>query len=86
MPIQGTNADIIKIAMIHLAAVLQERHFKTRMILQVHDELVFEAPSDEMMEIASLVQHHMEHAYALSVPLRVEMKIGRDWYSVEKLD
>jgi len=86
MPIQGTNADIIKLAMIALDAALADLKLGTRMILQVHDELVFEVPDDELDIAASLVRTHMEHAYPLSVPLKVEVKAGRDWYSTEPLE
>jgi DNA polymerase-1 len=85
MPIQGTNADIIKLAMIALDAALDDLHLGTRMILQVHDELVFEVPDNELDLAASLVRTHMEQAYPLSVPLKVEVKVGRDWYSTEPL-
>ena len=86
MPIQGTNADIIKLAMITLDAALIDLALKTRMILQVHDELVFEVPEDEMEIAPSLVRAHMENAYHLSVPLRIEIKAGRDWYSTEVVE
>jgi DNA polymerase I len=83
MPIQGTNADIIKKAMIALDAALRDLNLQTRMILQVHDELVFEVPDAEVELAASLVCTHMENAMKLDVPLRVEVKAGRDWYSTE---
>lgn len=86
MPIQGTNADVIKLAMIGLDAALTDLKLGTRMILQVHDELVFEVPDDEMDLAASLVRAHMENAMQLSVPLKVEVKAGRDWYSTEPLE
>ncbi len=83
MPIQGSNADIIKIAMIQLDESLQQLHLKSKMILQVHDELVFEVPDDELPVMRKLVREKMEGAAELSVPLRVEIKIGRNWYSAE---
>ncbi len=83
MPIQGSNADIIKIAMIQLDESLQTMHLQSKMILQVHDELVFEVPDDEVSIMRKLVREKMEGAAELSVPLRVEIKIGRDWYSAE---
>lgn len=86
MPIQGTNADIIKMAMFALDSTLADLHLATRMILQVHDELVFEVPDSEMELAANLVREHMEGAAVLSVPLRVEIKAGRDWYSTEPID
>jgi DNA polymerase-1 len=86
MPIQGTNADIIKKAMITLDAALTDLDVRTRMILQVHDELVFEVPEEELDLIPSIVRSHMVNAMPLSVPLEVEIKIGHDWYSVEPME
>ncbi len=86
MPIQGSNADIIKIAMIALDAAIRDLGLGMRMILQVHDELVCEVPDDELELAASLMRAHMEGAMKLDVPLRVEVKAGRDWYSTEPLD
>jgi DNA polymerase-1 len=83
MPIQGSNADIIKKAMISLDGALIDLKLGTKMVLQVHDELIFEVPDDEMDLVPDLVRAHMEGAMKLSVPLRVELKSGRDWYSVE---
>lgn len=78
-PVQGTAADIIKIAMIRLWRALREKNLKTRLILQVHDELVLEAPEDEVQAVSGLVRHEMESAAALSVPLEVDISIGRNW-------
>jgi len=78
-PIQGTAADIIKIAMINLHRTLLERGMTARMILQVHDELVIEAPDKEAEQAAQLVKEIMESAYPLSVPLRVDAYIGQNW-------
>lgn len=86
MPIQGTNADIIKIAMIRLQRSFEELQLKTRMILQVHDELVFEVPNGELELVKNLVRVTMEEAMALSVPLKVEMKVGTNWYDVEPVN
>ncbi|MBA3823540.1 MAG: DNA polymerase I, partial [Ktedonobacterales bacterium] len=86
MPIQGTNADIIKLAMISLDAALLDLKMRSRMILQVHDELVLEVPDDEIDLAANIVRAHMENAMQLSVPLRVEVKVGRDWYSTEPME
>lgn len=82
-PIQGTAADIIKIAMIQLARQLQERQLRTKMILQVHDELVLEGPEEEAEEVASLVREIMEGACALKVPLKVDVAIGHNWLEME---
>jgi DNA polymerase-1 len=79
MPIQGTAADIIKIAMIRLQAALGEHGLRGQMILQVHDELVLEAPKDEAEETARLVSEIMENAYPLDAPLRVDTRIGDNW-------
>ena len=83
MPIQGTNADLIKIAMLRLHAALKERRMKTRMILQVHDELVFEVPVEEIDRARRLVKTEMEGVAKLEVPIKVEMKIGKNWYEAE---
>jgi len=78
-PIQGTAADLIKRAMVQLAAQLRERRMHSRMILQVHDELVFESPPDECTPLAQCVRDIMEHAIDLVVPLRVTVKAGANW-------
>ncbi len=82
-PLQGTAADLIKIAMIRIDAALRERNLKSRMTLQVHDELVFEVPEDEIDEMKSLVREQMEKAHALSVPLQVEMGVGQNWRDLD---
>jgi DNA polymerase-1 len=79
MPIQGTAADIIKIAMIRLYRALHERGLHSKMILQVHDELVLEAPEEEVEEAAGLVKEVMEGAYPMAVPLRADVKTGLNW-------
>lgn len=85
MPIQGSNADMIKIAMIHLDQALRERNLRSRSILQVHDELVLETPDEELHEVAALVRSCMVGAIKLDVPVKVEMKVGRNWYEVQPL-
>ncbi len=82
MPIQGTNADIIKIAMVRLQHHFEELDLRSKMILQVHDELVFEVPEDELELVKGIVRATMEEAMTLSVPLKVDMKIGPNWYDV----
>lgn len=79
MPIQGTAADIIKIAMVRLHRALRERGLRGRMILQVHDELLLEVPNEEVEETLTLVREVMENAYPLDVPLRVDARAGRSW-------
>jgi DNA polymerase-1 len=82
-PIQGTAADIIKAAMIRIDRVLRERKLRSRMILQVHDELLFEIAPEEEAGMCGLVREEMESAFELSVPLRVEVKTGANWRDVE---
>ena len=81
-PIQGTAAEIIKLAMIHLWQVIKERHLKTKMIMQVHDELIFELPPQEEQTLKSLVKDIMEGVVNLKVPLKVNIKIGNNWAEV----
>jgi len=82
-PLQGTAADLIKIAMIRIDAVLRERGLKSRMTLQVHDELVFEVPGIEVEIMQPLVREHMEKVHALAVPLQVDMGVGPNWRDLE---
>jgi DNA polymerase I len=82
-PLQGTAADLIKIAMIRIDAALRERGLKSRMTLQVHDELVFEAPENEVETLQPLVREHMEKAHTLIVPLQVDMGVGPNWRDLE---
>ena len=82
-PLQGTAADLIKIAMIRIDAVLRERAMKSRMTLQVHDELVFEVPENEVEAMQPLVREHMEKVHALAVPLQVDMGVGANWRDLE---
>jgi len=78
-PIQGSAADIIKIAMINIHKMLEEGQYKSKMLLQVHDELVFDMHKDELAVLKSKVKHEMEHALTLSVPLIVELGEGENW-------
>ena len=78
-PIQGSAADIIKIAMIQIHNKLEEGNYKTKMLLQVHDELVFDVYKPELEAIKKLVKTEMEGAYELSVPLVVDLGVGHDW-------
>jgi DNA polymerase-1 len=82
-PLQGTAADLIKIAMIRIDKALLENGVKSRMTLQVHDELVFEVPEAEVDVMRSLVKGHMERVHALTVPLLVEMGVGTNWRDME---
>ena len=78
-PIQGSAADIIKLAMLTIYDKMQQQHFKAQMLLQVHDELVFECPKSELEALKHLVKTEMEAAYSLQVPLTVDMGIGHNW-------
>jgi DNA polymerase I len=78
-PLQGTAADLIKLAMIALDKKLADRRLKTRMLVQVHDELLFEVPEDETVEVAELVRTEMESVIELSVPLLVDVGFGPNW-------
>jgi DNA polymerase I len=78
-PVQGTASDMIKIAMVRMQAALHERGVVTRMLLQVHDELLFESPPDEVEAIAALAREIMEAALPLAVPVVVDVKTGGDW-------
>ncbi|WP_298527512.1 DNA polymerase I [uncultured Christiangramia sp.] len=78
-PIQGSAADIIKLAMINIHKKLKAGNYKTRMLLQVHDELVFDAHKEELEEMKTMIRKEMENAYKLQVPLDVEIGIGQNW-------
>jgi DNA polymerase-1 len=78
-PLQGTAADLIKLAMIAIDRQLTERKLKTRMVLQVHDELIFEVPADEALEVETLVRTKMESAVKLNVPLVADLAFGPNW-------
>jgi DNA polymerase-1 len=82
-PLQGTAADLIKIAMIRIDDALRERELKSRMTLQVHDELVFEVPENEVEIMQSLVREQMEKVHTLAVPLLVEMGVGPNWRDLD---
>jgi DNA polymerase I len=82
-PLQGTAADLIKIAMIRIDAALREREMKSRMTLQVHDELVFEVPEGEVDLLRSVVREEMERVHELAVPLLVEMGVGQNWRDLD---
>ena len=82
-PLQGTAADLIKLAMIRIDSAILERGLKSRMTLQVHDELVFEVPEDEIDSMRSMIRDKMEQVYPLAVPLMVEIGVGRNWRDLE---
>ena len=82
-PLQGTAADLIKLAMIRIDARLRQEKFEAQMILQVHDELLFEAPPDEQEELEALVRQEMEEVHKLAVPLKVEICAGPNWRDLD---
>ncbi len=82
-PLQGTAADLIKMAMIRIDAALRERGLKSRMTLQVHDELVFEVPEREIEVMRTLVREQMENVHPLTVPLLVEIGVGKNWRDLD---
>ena len=82
-PIQGTSADIIKKAMIEIHRYLEENHLRCKMILQVHDELLFDCPKDEVEVVEKAIKDIMEHTCELKVPLKVEMESGENWYQAK---
>jgi DNA polymerase-1 len=79
-PIQGSAADLIKLAMVAIQKRLEKESFQSLMVMQVHDELVFDGPEPEMGRLESLVKKGMEEAYALKVPLRADVRVGESWY------
>ena len=83
MPLQGSSADIIKIAMVNIHKALKEKGLKTKLILQVHDELVLDAPESEKEQAAQILQNEMENAVKLNVPLKVDVHCGKNWYEAK---
>ena len=82
-PIQGSAADIIKIAMILVDAEIEKQHLKSKMIVQVHDELVFEVEKGEEDILQQIVRDKMQNAYKMNVPLVVDDSFGKNWYEVK---
>lgn len=82
-PIQGTAADILKIAMIKINNKFKEKNLKSKMIIQVHDELLFDCKNDEITKVKEIVKEEMENAYKLSVPLKTEIGVGTSWYDAK---
>jgi DNA polymerase-1 len=81
-PVQGTASDMIKLAMVKVDAALAARGLRARMLLQVHDELLFEAPPEEEEAVKALARELMESALPLRVPVVVDVKAGKDWSEV----
>ena len=84
-PIQGTAADIMKIAMLRVPPALHAAELSAKMLLQVHDEIVLECPNEELAETATLVQNIMEQAYPLDIPLRTDARSGPNWGELEPI-
>ena len=82
-PIQGTAADILKKAMVEIYDEFNKRGLKSKMIIQVHDELVFNVLDSELEEVKEVVRNIMENTFKLSVPLKVEMEVGNDWFEAK---
>ena len=80
MPIQGTAAELIKVAMIRINKRIIKEKLKSKIILQIHDELLFEVPNEELKVLQDLVIYEMENAVILDVPLKVDYKYGNNWY------
>ena len=80
MPIQGTAADIMKLAMIEVQKQIEERKLKTKLVLQIHDELLLEVPKEEEEEVKKMLKTSMEQITTLSVPLVAEVSVANDWY------
>lgn len=84
-PIQGSAADLIKLAMINIYKILQARRLQSGITMQIHDELVIEAPENELKEMITIVREAMESVYALDVPIKVNIKKGRNWLEMESV-
>ena len=82
-PIQGSAADLIKLAMIHIFERMRREQVKSRMILQIHDELIFDVWEDELEQMKSIVEEGMQQAMTLRVPLIAEANIGKSWYEAK---
>ena len=82
-PVQGTAADIIKLAMINVSRRLKQENLKSRLILQVHDELIVEAEKTEVDQVCRILKTEMENAASLLVPLKVDMQTGHSWYDTK---
>ena len=83
-PMQGTSADIIKVAMVNIYNYLIENNYKTKIILQVHDELIFEAPEEEIKIVLPHIIYIMENSISLLVNMKVDVKIGDNWNEIGK--
>ena len=78
-PLQGSAADMIKMAMLQIDEILEKKKMRSYMLLQIHDELIFEAPDEELEELTAIVKKTMEGVVSLNVPLIVDLHVGRNW-------
>jgi len=85
-PIQGTASDLIKLAMVKISEQIRNKGLKSKMILQIHDELVFDLPVDEIDTLTMLVKERMEQVRKLDVPIRIDMKKGKNWLDMEVIE
>ena len=81
--VQGSAADLIKVAMINIQKEIERRHLSSKMVLSIHDELIFDVPEDEVEVMKELVSYEMEHAMELSVPLKAEASVSHNWYEAK---
>lgn len=84
-PVQGSCADLIKIAMVRIFKELKDKNFKTKLIIQIHDELIFDVAASELEEVSKLIRKNMESALELSVPVKVNLEEGKNWGQMERL-
>ena len=82
-PIQGSAADIIKVAMVNIQEIINKKKLNSKMLLQVHDELIFDVPEEELNIMKKIVKKEMEGAVSLDVPLLVDMGQGVNWYDLK---
>ena len=80
MPIQGTASELIKIAMINIDKIFKKQKMESKMVLQIHDELLFEVPKNELNDVCKIVTKEMEQAIILDVPIKVDSNYGKNWY------
>jgi DNA polymerase-1 len=83
MPVQGTAAEVLREALMHVQCRLDKTGMRSKMLLQVHDELVFESPKEEVDQLKEMLEELMPHALELVVPLRIEIKTGETWGNME---
>ena len=82
-PIQGSAADIIKLAMINVENELKKRKLESKLILQVHDELIIDAPENEVLEVKEILKDKMENAVKMSCPLKADINVGKNWFEAK---